>query len=357
MSAASGIGISKDLSEIFASAVAGSTVRFIKVAIENESLVPRGTTDVEGATLEDDLGKLQTLLEDNEPAYVLARIGSPKAKDVGWIAISYVPDTANVRGKMLYASTRSALTKSLGSAHFSDSLFATSKADITPQAYKAHKAHQAAPQPLSAREQKIADARAAEQAAGGTYEGSTARRNHVGQTVGMTWSDEAKKAVKDLGQGSGNELVLLSIDDTETLVLSSASECPVEELSKRIPKSDPSFAFYAWSHDNGPPSGAKRDIIFIYSCPSSCSVKNRMIYSLQARALHHIAKSHLADMPSVLSERKIETSDPTELNESFLKSELGLGTSASTAGSGTSTPRQGGQAPGFARPKGPGRKR
>ncbi|KAL5489888.1 TWF1 [Sanghuangporus weigelae] len=355
MSAASGIGISKDLSETFASAVEGSTVRFIKVAIENETLVPKGTTDIEGATLEDDLVKLQTLLEDNEPAYVLARIGSPN--DVGWIAISYVPDAANVRGKMLYASTRSALTKSLGSAHFSDSLFATSKADITPQAYAAHKAHHAAPQPLSAREQEIADARAAERAAGGAYEGSTARRNHVGQTVGMRWSDEAKKAVKDLGQGSGNELVLLSIDDTETLVLSSASECPIEELSKRIPKSDPSFAFYAWSHGHGSPSSAKRDIIFIYSCPSSCSVKNRMIYSLQARALHHAAKSHLADMPSVLSERKIETSDPTELNEGFLKSELGLDASASPAGSGTNTPRPGGQAPGFARPKGPGRKR
>ena len=35
MSAASGIGISKDLSDTFASAVEGNTVRFVKVGIEN----------------------------------------------------------------------------------------------------------------------------------------------------------------------------------------------------------------------------------------------------------------------------------------------------------------------------------
>lgn len=66
-----------------------------------------------------------------------------------------------------------------------------------------------------------------------------------------------------------------SIDETETLVLSSSSECPIEDLSKRLPASDPcmlllplsalflttlyqqAFAFYAWSHNHG---GARRDI-------------------------------------------------------------------------------------------------
>ena len=110
---------------------------------------------------------------------------------------------------MLYASTRSALTKGLGSTNFPDSLFATSKEDLTPKAYAAHKAHNAAPQPLSAREQEIADARAAERASGVAYEGSSARRNHVGVSVGMKWSEEAEKAVKSLGEGSDSYLILL----------------------------------------------------------------------------------------------------------------------------------------------------
>lgn len=81
-----------------------------------------------------------------------------------------------------------------------------------------------------------------------------------------------------------------------------------------------------------------------------------MVYSLQARALHHVAKSHLADAPSSLSDRKIETSDPGELNEAFLVEELRLGKSSSPTESGASTPRTGGQPTGFARPKGPGRR-
>lgn len=109
---------------------------------------------------------------------------------------------------MLYASTRSAITKTLGSAHFPDSLFANSKADLTPAAYAEHKASTAAPQPLSEREREIAEAREAER---GTtmYEGMSSRRNHVGTTPGTQWSDEATNAVKALGEGIGNAIVVL----------------------------------------------------------------------------------------------------------------------------------------------------
>lgn len=111
---------------------------------------------------------------------------------------------------MLYASTRNSLTKSLGSTVFTDSIFATSKGDITPEAYAAHKRHLAAPQPMSAREQEIADIRAAEREAGVVYEGSRAKQNHLGQgTVGYQWSPEAEDAVKRLGDSEGNHVVVL----------------------------------------------------------------------------------------------------------------------------------------------------
>lgn len=111
---------------------------------------------------------------------------------------------------MLYASTRNALTKSLGSTVFTDSLFATSKSDVTPDAYAAHKQHQAAPKPLSAREQEIADIKAAEREAGASYEGSRARQNHLGnQEVGYTWVEEAREAIGELRGGEGSHLVIL----------------------------------------------------------------------------------------------------------------------------------------------------
>lgn len=113
---------------------------------------------------------------------------------------------------MLYASTRASLTRSLGASLFTDSLFATSKADLTPESYIAHKKHMAAPKPLSAREQEMADVRAAERdagAGGGGYEGSGARQNHLGTGVGLSWAPEVEEAVSELAKGEGNGLVVI----------------------------------------------------------------------------------------------------------------------------------------------------
>lgn len=109
---------------------------------------------------------------------------------------------------MLYASTRNSLTKSLGSAQFPDTLFATSKLDLTPEAYAAHRKHMAAPQPLSARERELAEAREAERQ-GEDYHSSRAPRQLHGETPGMTWSDEAKEAIAKLAKGDDRLLVIV----------------------------------------------------------------------------------------------------------------------------------------------------
>ena len=111
---------------------------------------------------------------------------------------------------MLYAATRNTLTKSLGSTHFTDNIFATSKDDLGAEAYAKHKRHVAAPPPMSAREKELEEGKAAEREAGGrSYEGSRARQNHVGQGVGLKWSDEAQKAIEDMGASEGSHLVVL----------------------------------------------------------------------------------------------------------------------------------------------------
>lgn len=109
---------------------------------------------------------------------------------------------------MLYASTRLSLLKSLGSSLFTDSIFATSKADFTPEAYDAHIRHTSAPNPLSAREQEIADLREAENEAA-SYAGSKARTSHIGAGVGLNWSPEVEHAVTNLGAGIGCSIVII----------------------------------------------------------------------------------------------------------------------------------------------------
>lgn len=112
---------------------------------------------------------------------------------------------------MLYASTRANLTKSLGSAHFTDNLFATDKSDVTAEAYKKHKAHLNAPKPMSEREKEMAAVKAAERAVGGSqYEGSRARRNPLGsQAIGLQWDESAENALKELADAEEFRTVIL----------------------------------------------------------------------------------------------------------------------------------------------------
>lgn len=109
--------------------------------------------------------------------------------------------------QMLYAASRGSLTRSLGSSVFTDSIFATSKEDLTAEAYAAHRRHVTAPQPLSTREQEIANARAAEREAGAhSYRPKV---NPVGHGIGLKWTDQVEDAIKALGQGEDSGLVLL----------------------------------------------------------------------------------------------------------------------------------------------------
>ncbi|KAI0372856.1 actin depolymerizing protein [Pilatotrama ljubarskyi] len=354
MSAPTGIAVSPELASAFSEAVDSRNTRFLKISIENESLVPSDTVAPSG-TLQEDLDKLGDILEDNVPAYVLVRLDDPPTE---WLAVYYVPDSAKVRDKMLYAATRNTLTKSLGSAHFTDNLFATSKADIGADAYARHKRHIAAPPPMSAREKEMEAVKAAEREAGGrSYEGSRARQNHVGQGVGLKWSDEAQDAIKDLGASGDSRVVVLSIDPgTETLQLTSSQAVEVSNLASSIPSSDPSYAFFAWPQSiTSPP---RRDIVPIYSCPSASPVRHRMLYSSAVLSVVREVQEILSSSgsTSTVASRKVETSDPSELDEKYLIAELGLtGPDASTGAA--AQPIEGSDKKPFARPKGPGRKR
>ena len=98
--------------------------------------------------------------------------------------------------QMLYASTRGSLTKSLGSTFFTDTIFASTRADLSPEAYAAHQRHLAAPKPLSAREQEIADVRAAEST--NSYDSTHTRVSYIGTGVELKWTREVEEAIKSL---------------------------------------------------------------------------------------------------------------------------------------------------------------
>ena len=89
-----------------------------------------------------------------------------------------------------------------------------------------------------------------------------------------------------------------------------------------------------------------------------------MIYSATCRALYHVSKtSLLASSQSNLVTRTVETSEPSELDESTLIYELDLNkedalhASAAPLDQERSTAKLGGSTASFAKPRGPARKR
>ncbi|KAI0341776.1 actin depolymerizing protein [Trametopsis cervina] len=341
MSASSGITVSPELANAFGDAVNSQAVRFLKVSIRNESLVADRSEPPSG-TFEEDFDKLGDLLEENVPAYVLVRLDSPPTD---WLAVFF----------MLYAATRTSLTRSLGSAPFKDTLFATTKDEVTFSAYEKHRASLNAPKPMSAREREMDEIRKAESKSA-SYEGSRARTTHVHEEVGLGWPDDAKNAVAELGNGEASKLVILTIDPaTETLQLHTASDIEADHVGSTLLPSDPCFAFFAWAQPS------RRDIVFIYSCPSRSSVRVRMLYSSSAVSVSRAAGRLLDGGSTKLLSRRIETSDPAEIDEAFLVSDLESvleKTAPQTAGQGSSgTAVAADNKPAFARPRGPARKR
>jgi twinfilin-like protein len=104
-------------------------------------------------------------------------------------------------------------------------------------------------------------------------------------------------------------------------------------------------------------TNCKKKTVFIYACPSSSPIKHRMLYSSGAIGVFASAKTILGpESSSVLASKKIETSDPKEIDEAFIRAELGVEESAPGSGAGTPSLRDDEKKP-FARPKGPGRRR
>ncbi|KAA1121113.1 Twinfilin-1 [Puccinia graminis f. sp. tritici] len=214
MASQSGIGISEALSTAFVDAVSNKgSLRLILVQIENESLVPSLVRPpTESKTEVEDFELLGDILQDDKPAYVLFRLGDNAEKD--WLFISYVPDQAKVRDKMLYASTRATISRQLGDSNFKDSMFATTKDDLTPKGYLAHLASQKAQAPMTLRERELADIKAAEGADLSSM--GTAMRssnvwgsgdNTVNANLGLKWHEDAQKSLSSWSAEDGGPIV------------------------------------------------------------------------------------------------------------------------------------------------------
>ena len=175
-------------------------------------MIPLETISSSSPDFFDDLTALEPLIKDNEAAYIILR-RHQNAPD-GFVAVTYVPDTANVRQKMLFASTRLTLTRELGTERFRETIFATTRQELTAEGWKKHEKHGELKAPLTAEEQTLQGVKEAEAEAS---RGTNARSSHVSSGLSFPMSEDALAALKGLPGGQENlvQLVSVTMDENE----------------------------------------------------------------------------------------------------------------------------------------------
>lgn len=259
------------------------------------------------------------------------------------MAVTYVPDSAPVRQKMLFASTRLTLVRELGSEHFRETIFATTAAELTPEGFEKHDKHAGLDAPLTEEEESLGRVKRAEMEAG---QGSGRREIHLSKSLAMPVGEDALAALGELGKGERGLVMLVSYKpplsstpncgstrnyanndgqkiNTEAesveLVPSTDNPSTIPDLTKAISDTEPRFTFFRYTHTH---AGTEQSpILFIYTNPSAGgggSIRTRMLYPLMKRAVVEAASSTCG----VEVEKKFEVEGPSEITEEGVLGEL-----------------------------------
>jgi twinfilin-like protein len=186
--------------------VSSPNQRGLLCTITKESLTPLEVLPSQSSSFSYDLSLLVPYLQPNAALYIILR-RYPSSENAPFIAVTYVPDSAPVRQKMLFASTRLTLVRELGVERFRETIFATTKEELTKEGFEKHDKHVGLEAPLTEEEQSLGEVKRKEAEEG---RGMAERKSHVSSGVSMPITNDALQALKGLaGEGEGENLVQL----------------------------------------------------------------------------------------------------------------------------------------------------
>ncbi|KAF1935685.1 twinfilin-1 [Clathrospora elynae] len=330
----SGISASQELKSALSTLITSSTQRGLLATIKDETIIPSGTIESSASTFLADLSNLQQHVQPNAALYMLLRradaLSSP---DKSLVAISYIPNAAPVRQKMLFASTRLTLVRELGGEHFAESVFTTEAAELTSEGWEKHVKHTESENPLTEEERTLREVKEAE---AGEGRGTGGRGLAQGGRIAIRADDEIAAALRKLGQhgagGKENNLVQLRMDTaTETLQLVSSVSATPGTVSEHIDPKEPRYTFYR--HDD-----AEASIVFISTCPSGAKIRERMLYAASRGNVVSLAQNE----GGLKVAKKLEATNPDEVTEQLILEEFKVDAPPESKG--------------FAKPKRPGRR-
>ncbi|KAJ1973384.1 Twinfilin-1 [Dimargaris xerosporica] len=358
MSHQTGIQVSSALANAFAEAgQPTSDTRLLVVHITDETLSST-TTVAKSSDHDSDFTVVSQAIKDQQPSYLLYRLDSglgddssnDQPSDDQWLLISYVPDDAKVRDKMVYAATQATLAKQLGTNKFAHTVCARSRKDLDFDTLTAFlRYHDLGPSaetdlPLSERERELRKVKLEESLAAGAPATPSTRRAHV---VGVQFgiSDKIRQALTAVNENPhayANHAVLLSIDGAESIALdthpSNGDAAPFavaspEALAKHLPTSEPRFVVYWFRSDTATSNASEESSdeqlmaasasalifpVFMYWCPITSPIKLRMLYS----AMRYGVTIRLTENFGVEYAKRLEFDDAGDLTTPYLLEEL-----------------------------------
>ncbi|KAF2001638.1 actin depolymerizing protein [Amniculicola lignicola CBS 123094] len=326
----SGISASQELQAAFQSLTTSTSQRGLIATIKDEQIVPGATINSSSASFLSDLSNLTPHIQPNEALYILLRHADDlSSANKSLVAVTYVPNAAPVRQKMLFASTRLTLVRELGGDHFGESLFCTEGAELTAQGWEKHKAHTESENPLTEEEQNLKEIKEAEAL---ESRGTRGQGLAQGGQIAIRADDDISGALRTLGGSGSDNLVQLRMDaPTETLQLASVSSSSPAELATSIDSSEPRFSFYRHSDPES-------SIVFISTCPSAAKIKERMLYAASRGNVITLAQRD----GGLKVAKRIEATNPDEITAQVIADEF--------KGAAVEEKKS------FAKPKRPGRK-
>lgn len=255
---------------------------------------------------------IQPEIEQDVPCFLLYRLDVKSENGYAWMLITWIPDIATIRQKMIYASTKSTLKLEFGGSNIKEEYHATTPEEMTFAGYQKNKISMSAPTPLTAREEEINELRRTEIKA----DVSVDTRHQTLGGINCPITEAAKQAIKDLKRGSYNYLQFHIELDKEEIHITKADNIDVHKLSSQVPTDHARFHIFLFKHSYD--GDYLESFVFIYSMPGyNCSVKERMMYSSSKAPFLDTINSLGIDIT-----KRLEVDDASELSEENLIDEL-----------------------------------
>jgi len=298
MAARAHLKVKEDVRKAFVDA-SSAKKRCLIVKIEEELLVLADVLDVKGNEATD-FDELAFKMGEDESAFLLFQLDSGK-----WLFVAYIPDTAKVRDKMLYASSIDDLQDQLGKGLFVSFYKCSDKPELSYRSWKSSTRRSSLDKIMTDKEKVIREEQLMERSS--CASGMKA--------VAFAMRDTVRNALKDLANGTRN-IVLIRMDTK-----GGREECDLQDVNGDavvddlvdVLKKQPRFLVMKEKTVTSSGDGA----VFALFCPENAKAMHKMIYATAKKAVEGHVKDVLGSMKIVAN---VEISDVSELRMSVKRS-------------------------------------